>query len=249
MKTTIATTIAISAFLFGGCASEKYLTVAGTKFRKRGAPEVQIGQTGELARIGRNQFSPEIIHFPDYPEGIVVKTQTIVSRDEQIKIAAEFSGETSTLAKEVTDVGTKLGATSDTKRKGSYKVVAAHDRELLTKLQSPANAASVQRLREAGSRGRIVHEVAIVVSDSESRDVGWSGEGTGTVYGAKIKIKGSRDSKRTVSLSADTVFAYRVARPVWSKASGAWRIVNIIPDDPGISPTRLAAGETLEPKD
>lgn len=217
----------------------EFLNIAGEKYRKAGAPNVDI------LRIGIKKgdfFEPQFM--PVIGDTVPVYLSTEIFSAQTKKAAIELGGKA---GNELGRINAGAGVTAERSSTSSYKLFTIRDVNLLVNaLNRSENSDSLENMMRY-DEPRIV--VGVAVAFSNASQINNTVEGNVSLNISKftsspeITFKGSDAQTSTVRLSDGTVFAYKLARICWEEdASKRLHVSTIDMDRPNVSDNECPQG-------
>lgn len=217
----------------------RFLDIAGEKYRKAGAPNVDI------LRIGIKKddfFEPQFM--PVVGDAVPVYLSTEIYSEQTRKAAIALGGKA---GNELARIEAGAGVTTDRASTSTYKLFTIRDvHRLVDALNGPENVGSLKTMMHY-DEPRIV--VGVAVAFSHMSQINATMEGnlglsiSKLTSAPEITFKGSNAQMSTVKLSDGTVFAYKLARICWKEdASRGVQVSTLDMDRPNVSDNECPDG-------
>jgi hypothetical protein len=249
MQTLIKSMVLLLCFTCTACSwlhrgytledTPHYLDIAGEKYRKAGAPNVDILRIG----IKKNDlFVPQFM--PVVGDAVPVYLSTEIFSEQTRKAAIGLGGKA---GNELARIEAGAGVTTDRSSQSTYKLFTIRDvHQLVAALNRSENASSLETMMRY-DEPRIV--IGVAVAFSHTSQINATTEGSLGLKISKftsapeITFTGSNAQMSTVKLSDGTVFAYKLARICWEdNAAGGLRVSTVDMDMPKVSDNECPDG-------
>lgn len=214
--------------------TNSYLSIAGQKFRKKGAFKADMLWAGVKKSEGVNSFEPKF--FPVISHKIEILQATEAYNKETKKVAVEAAAKAGI---EMAEGSVSVSESSESDSSGKFSVFILREvNEFVKELNAKVNQQGIDVLKRY-ENPRIITSIATVFNRESSNKIKDAGDVSlnikKTEFGnPEFSIKANKTGETLATLSDGTVFAYQYSRICWEKQNGIIKIFTLEVDNPGM---------------
>ena len=214
--------------------TKSYLSIAGQKFRKKGAFKADMLWAGVKKSEGVNSFEPKF--FPVISHKIEILQATEAYNKETMEVAVEAAAKAGI---EIAEGSVSASESSESGSSGKFSVFILREvNKFVEELNSKVNQQGIDVLKKY-KNPRIITSIATVFSRESSNKIKDAGDVSLSIKKTEVgnpefTIKSNRTGETLATLSDGTVFAYQYSRICWEKENGIIKIFTLEVDNPGV---------------